>query len=406
MQINPTKTVNELISVLAFIADIAENKKTYHAWRVAILSSQLAKNKVSPQDLKNIFYASILHDIGAVGLPNHIIHYLQRNDKITHNILLSHPIIGAQLVSNIPQMTPAAKLIIDHHEWINGKGYPRGKKEKSIPWGSQVIRLADSIDIALQTNRFKRLIELKDKMLFNVSCEYSKKLFGRALNILKKDRFFYKILKRSKIPSIFREIKDYVGPIHIPPKIDAIGTTLEVLAQIIDMKHPYASGHSLRVSRYAMAIALAMNLDHDEITRIKWAGLIHDVGKFSIPRNIMDKPTKLTKKEFQEVKKHAQITQDIINLIPTLKELIPIAAAHHEYFDGSGYLKGLKQYEIPLGARILVVCDAFDAMISNRPYRKPLTPQGACREIRKFSGKQFDPGIVKQALPLFMHLGL
>jgi len=406
MKINPAETVNELITGLTYIIDIEEKKRNYHAWRVAILSASFAKNILSLQKLKELFYASLLHDIGGVGLFRHIIHYLKSNDKASRDILLSHPIIGAQLVSNIPRMATVAKLILDHHEWINGKGYPRAKLQKYIPWGSQVIRISDSIDIALQSSHHLKLKELQNKMSLTVNKEYSKGLFSRTFTILKRNRFFYKISQRRNIPTLFEEIKNAVGYIYIPLRIDAIGTTLEVVAQIIDMKHPYASGHSLRVSRYAMAYALAMNLKHDEITHIKWAGLIHDIGKLSVPRRILDKPTALTQKEFQEVKKHALFGQKIMEMIPSLKELTPVVTSHHEYFDGSGYPSGLKGKKIPWGARLLATCDAFDAMTSNRPYRKPLTPEATCREIEKNSGTQFDPEIVKQILPLFKNLGL
>jgi HD-GYP domain-containing protein (c-di-GMP phosphodiesterase class II) len=208
------------------------------------------------------------------------------------------------------------------------------------------------------------------------------------------------------VPEIFKDMQNKIGPIHIPPKIDAIGTTLEVVSQIIDMKHPYSSGHSLRVSRYAIAIALVMNLSHDEITRIKWAGLIHDIGKLYVSRRILSKRSNLTSGEYKKVKEHAHFTREITSMIPSLKDIVPIASSHHEYFDGSGYPLGLKNGQIPLGARILCICDAFDAMTSNRPYRNPLTPEATCREIARLSGKQFDPDIAKLALPLFKNLGL
>ncbi|MDD5154901.1 MAG: HD-GYP domain-containing protein [Candidatus Omnitrophica bacterium] len=208
------------------------------------------------------------------------------------------------------------------------------------------------------------------------------------------------------MPEIFRDTQKTIGPIHIPPKIDAVGTALEVISQIIDMKHPYSSGHSLRVSRYAIAIALAMNLSHDEITLIKWAGLIHDIGKLNVSRRILGKRSTLTSGEFKKVREHAHFTEEITSMIPSLKDLVPIASSHHEYFDGSGYPQGLKDGQIPLGARILCICDAFDAMTSNRPYRNPLTPEDACREIIRSSGKQFDPDIVKISIPLLKNLGL
>lgn len=406
MKIEPTKTVHELINIITYITDIEENKKIYHSWRVAVLCARFAPPVATPKKLKTVFYAGLLHDIGGVGFPYHIIHYLKRDDKASRDILLSHPIIGAQLVASLPQMSDAAKLILDHHEWINGRGYPRAKSGKSIPQGAQIIRIADSVDLLLQGGRVKTLGDLKKRMSARVDQEYSQALFSKAMRILDKKRFFQKLRLRSFVPQLFRDARSKVGPIHIPQRIDAIGTTLEVVSQIIDMKHPYSSGHSLRVSRYAMAIALAMNLSHDHITLIKWAGLIHDIGKLNVSRRILGKRAKLTPYEYGKVKEHAHFTESILSMVPTLKEIIPVASGHHEYFDGSGYPLGLKGEEITLGARILAICDAFDAMTSNRPYRNPLTPEVACKEIMRMSGRQFDPQIAKLSIPLFKNLGL
>jgi len=406
MNLNPTKTIHELITTLAYVNDMDENKKVYHTHRVSILSALIAKNRVSRQKLKEIFYAAVLHDVGGVGFPHHIIHYLKRNDKNSKNILLSHPIIGAQLVSAIPRMTGAAKLILDHHEWVNGSGYPRGKTERYIPGGAQIIRIADAIDIAIQMNRFPTLDKLKEYLSQNINKEYTLELFNAAIKVLGENKLFYNLYDVNNVPAIFKEVGDSVGPIKINSRIDAIGVTLETLAQVIDMKHPYTAGHSERVCRYAVDIALAMNLKHNEITKIKWAGLIHDIGKLRVPRVILDKKTHLSHRELNRVRKHAQFTREIISMVSTLREIAPIAAMHHEHFDGTGYPLGLKGEEIPLGARILNVCDAFDAMTSNRPYRKSMSGLAACRELEKNAGTQFDPAIVKETIPLFKNLGL
>lgn len=403
---NPTITVNEILKALTYVADIHGNKKLFHSWRVAILSARLAKNITNSRILKEIFYAGLLHDIGGVGFPFHILHYLKKEGNNNQNILLSHPIIGAQLVSNIPMMTEVAKLIIDHHEWVDGRGYPRAKLKDQIPLGSQVIRISDAVDIILQARPKCILKELKGRVSLNIGREYTKEMFKRAFDTLGEPKFFSRLTSESSVTALFEETQNKVGFINIPQKIDAIGTTLEVVAQIIDMRHPYTSGHSLRVSRYAMACALAMNLPHDEVTRIKWAGLIHDIGKIVISRKILEKPVNLTQEEFHKVKKHAVFTKRILGMITSLKELTPIAVNHHEYYDGSGYPQGLKGKEIPEGARIMVICDAFDAMTSNRPYRKPFTPNEACEEIEKQAGRQFDPEIVKKTIPIFKNLGL
>ncbi|MFH1413364.1 MAG: HD domain-containing phosphohydrolase [Candidatus Omnitrophota bacterium] len=400
---NPTNTIDELITAISYIIDIENDKNYYHAWRVAILASNFAKYNTK-QELKDIFYASLLHDIGAIGLTKHIIHFLEKESRLKQNALLSHPIIGAQQVSIIPNFNPSAKLILDHHEWFNGMGYPRGRLVSNILYGSQLIRIADYIDILLRsTHNLKNIIREINK---NTGKQFSKKVSNLAIKIIKKEGFLRNISDHNRIPLIFYNLKSKVGKIIIKKGVDAVGTTLEVLAQIIDMKHPFTAGHSLRVSRYALAIALSMKLDHDQTTSIKWAGLLHDIGKITTPRSILEKTTPLTSAEFIKIKQHPIVTQKIMDMIPSLAEIVPSAVGHHEYYDGSGYPFGLKGDQSPLGARILTVCDAFDAMTSNRPYREPLNCKAACREIRRNSGKQFDPGIVKYALPIFKNLGL
>ena len=406
MKIETTKTVNELIDIITYVTDVEEERKIYHSWKVAILSARLALGLCDPKTAKSVFYAGLLHDIGGVGFPYHIIHYLMRSDRTSQSILLSHPIVGAQLVSSIPQMSNSAKLILDHHEWINGKGYPRAKSGRSIPIGSQIIRIADSIDVLIQADAARDMKGLKKRMSERAGFEYSKDLYKYAMGFLNKDRLFERIRLQKNIPGLFSDTRESVGPIHIPHKIDAVGTTLEVVSQIIDMKHPYSSGHSLRVSRYAMALSLAMNLGHDDITLIKWAGLIHDIGKLNVSRRILAKRAKLTASEYKKIKAHAHFTEEILNLVPTLKDIVAIASSHHERYDGSGYPAGIKGEQIPMGARILGICDAFDAMTSNRPYRNPLTPEAACKELIRVAGKQFDPVLVKIAIPLFKNLGL
>jgi HD-GYP domain-containing protein (c-di-GMP phosphodiesterase class II) len=407
MKIKPGRIIEELITAITFVTDVEGDKRFYHAWRVATIATRLAEVKAFKiNKIKNIFYAALLHDIGAVGLPHHILYYLERPDRANYNTILSHPIIGSQLTWLIPTMDEPAKLILDHHEWFSGEGYPRGKITTEIPLGSQIIRIADFIDIKLQNRRYQNLKILTNKINEAAGKEFSRELAKVTMNTLKKKRFFHHIAKKKNIPKLFYETKSNINGINIKKGVDAIGLTLEVIAQIIDMKHPYSAGHSLRVSRYAMAIALAMNLSHDEITMIKWAGLLHDIGKVTVSRKILDKSTSLTKGEFKEVSKHPKITEDIMGLIPSLKEITPIAANHHEYFNGSGYPNGLKENEIPFEARILCICDCFDAMTSNRPYRHPLTPQMACREIQKLSGIQFDPKIVKEAIPILRNLSV
>lgn len=178
-------------------------------------------------------------------------------------------------------------------------------------------------------------------------------------------------------------------------------STIEVLATAIDAKDPYTQGHSRRVTQYSVAIAEEMNLTTKEIENIRYAGLLHDVGKIGIKDSIIRKPGRLTDEEYAIIKMHPAIGAKILRPVDFLADKIPGVLHHHEYFDGRGYPDHLTGQTIPLAGRIICVADAFDAMTTNRPYRKGLSVNTAVGELKKFSGKQFDPECVEAFLKAF-----
>ncbi|ADG83348.1 HD-GYP domain-containing protein [Thermincola potens] len=171
--------------------------------------------------------------------------------------------------------------------------------------------------------------------------------------------------------------------------------TIQALAAAIDAKDPYTKGHSERVTNYAVAVARELKLPEKDIRNIFYAAILHDIGKIGISEIILKKPGPLTSAEFKEIKKHPEIGATILSSVPFLEEVIPIVLYHHEYYDGGGYPAGLKGEEIPLGARIISVVDAFDAITTDRPYRKGYSKQSALADIVKGSGIQFDPKIIE-----------
>lgn len=176
---------------------------------------------------------------------------------------------------------------------------------------------------------------------------------------------------------------------------------IKSLSSTIDAKDPYTYGHSERVAKMALVIAEEMHLSFKEKEVIYLAGLLHDIGKIGIPEEILHKPTSLNEKEYAEIKKHPTISAQIISTIKQMKEVIPSILYHHERFAGGGYPNGLKGNEIPLGGRILAIADAFDAMLSDRPYRKKLNFDMAIEEIKKYSNIQFDPEVVNAFMSAF-----
>ena len=170
--------------------------------------------------------------------------------------------------------------------------------------------------------------------------------------------------------------------------------TLEALGNALDLKDAETEGHSKRVTAYTIVIARAMNLDPAEVKVIARGAFLHDIGKMAIPDAILTKPGKLTAAEQAVMREHCLRGYTMLKKIPFLEQAAEIVFSHQEHYDGSGYSRGLKGKEIPIGARIFAIADTLDAITSDRPYRKAKSFAEARREIERCSGTQFDPAIV------------
>jgi putative nucleotidyltransferase with HDIG domain len=170
--------------------------------------------------------------------------------------------------------------------------------------------------------------------------------------------------------------------------------TIRALAAAIDAKDPYTRGHSERVARISVSIARALRLPEREVQAVEVASLLHDVGKIATDRTVLTKVSALTRSETRELQRHPRTSYDILSEIRfPYPDVAILARHHHERLDGSGYPDGKRDREIPFGARIIAVADAFDAMVSDRPYRASLPLVHALREIRADVDRQFDPTV-------------
>ena len=191
--------------------------------------------------------------------------------------------------------------------------------------------------------------------------------------------FYNQILSREKLEKTYIEI------------VTALVTAIEI-------KDKYTQGHAKRVRDYSISIAEAMQLPKDEIAKIDLSALLHDIGKIGIPKEILNKESGLDNNEFSIIKEHTEYSRRIIQNISDFAEIARIIYSHHENFDGSGYPQGLKDYEIPLAAKIIQIADAYDAMTSTRSYREAMNFRKAIRIIRKQEGSQFNPEIAEIAI--------
>ena len=177
--------------------------------------------------------------------------------------------------------------------------------------------------------------------------------------------------------------------------VDGYKGTIRALAAAIDAKDHYTRGHSQRVTELTLSGAISLNMSHEELEVLEYAGILHDIGKIGIPDNILSKPGPLTHEEFDIIRQHPRLSANIIKDIPFLEEARKLALHHHERYDGTGYPDGLIGNSIPLGARLLAVADSFDSMTSDRAYRVAISTEDALNELYKHCGTQFCPVAVE-----------
>lgn len=173
---------------------------------------------------------------------------------------------------------------------------------------------------------------------------------------------------------------------------------IECIVSALDAKDPYTAGHSQRVSDMALALSALLGLPRSEVEKIHIAAHLHDIGKIGVPDAVLNKPDGLSDEEWEAMKKHPKIGADILSKSRHLNELKDIVLHHHERYDGKGYPAGLKGKEIPVGARIIAICDSIDAMTSDRGYRSAYSLDHCYEEIKKNLGQMYDPDIGTLAL--------
>lgn len=178
--------------------------------------------------------------------------------------------------------------------------------------------------------------------------------------------------------------------------------TVLALAKLMESRDAYVAGHSRKVTEVAVRLARKLNCSYSEVQSIRWAALLHDIGKVGISDEILNKEGRLNEEEWAIIRRHPKTGADIVRMGSSLDYVASLIQAHHERYDGSGYPYGLARESIPFGARILAVADAYSAMTDDRPYRPACTLEQAAAELQRCSGKQFDPKVVEAFIALYI----
>jgi HD-GYP domain-containing protein (c-di-GMP phosphodiesterase class II) len=181
--------------------------------------------------------------------------------------------------------------------------------------------------------------------------------------------------------------------------------TMEALVSALEARDPYTEAHAGRITELAMALSVAMQLSGEHRRAVKLGSILHDVGKIGIPDAILRKPGELTDEEWQVMRTHAIVGEKMLRGVDFLGPALPVIRHHHERWDGTGYPDGIRGGDIPIGARIVAVCDSFDAMTSDRPYRRAMPIQDAFGELLSCAGTQFDPKCAALLVDVVSHMG-
>lgn len=362
---------NDIIEDVTNI-NYSEHKLKNHSQRTAYIAMEVGKKlNLSKESKRELYVAALLHDIGASNFFT--------MSHSSEEFIKKHCIIGAEITKNFPSLNFVSEIIMYHHENWNGSGAMK-IKGKDIPKQSQIIRIADITDLLFKEKLpwYKQKEEIIKWINGNRGIIFSNEITDVFLKLSQKDTFWLNLANINYINYIlddlspnfnrFLTLKDFVEISNI-------------FSSIIDNKSKFTAQHSKAISNLSYSVSKYLNYSEEKCTKMKIAGLLHDIGKIAVPSFILDKPTSLTDDEFSIIKSHAYYTKIILDNIGGINDISEWASNHHEKLNGTGYPRCLKDNDISEESRILAVCDIYQALIENRPYRKGLTQKHAFKII-------------------------
>jgi HD-GYP domain-containing protein (c-di-GMP phosphodiesterase class II) len=419
MPAGPTAVLlSEVIGALSYALDLTEGEPPGHAVRSCLIGMRLAKElRLDAQARSDLFYALLLKDAGCTANSARMAalfgaddHEAKRSAKridwsrrfpaflwsvrtvapqestkvrldrllaikdegeVTRSLMQARCDRGAEIARRLGLSEATAEAIRTLDEHWDGHGQPRWLVGEQIPLFGRILCLAQTVEI------FYTAGGVGDA--YAVATRRSGRWFDpdlvEALHAFRDDHEFWASLQE---PDLTRwEPEDQVLTVDADREIQ-IATAF---AGIVDAKSPWTYFHSDRTSLIATNVGAALGLDADDLADLRRVGLLHDIGKLAVSNRILDKPGPLTDAEYERVKEHPLFTQWVLERVPCFEALAPLASAHHERLDGSGYPRGLTAYELTLPMRVLAIADVYEALTAERPYRPALAEDEALEII-------------------------
>lgn len=364
-----------LIKALSLALEMSAGGLSRHHWRTAMIASRLAEYiGIEEQQRHVLVYAALLHDLGAASSWEEK-HRLRLH---VHDNIHAHAEAGYELLVDSAQLSVLAEPIRHHHDTWDGHINPSGLSGKDIPLFGRIINLADRLEVLIRDDVY--IIDQQPDILAALR-KFSGTTFDpdlvKALHELaRQESFWLDLTNTHYYLNFFKSIDDF-GRIRF--QLQDIINIGEIFATIIDRTSKFTGAHSRSVAAVSAYLAQAKGYSPAEVKVMRIAGLFHDLGKLAIPNEILEKPGKLTDREFAIIKQHPYYTYRILEQIDSFQLIAEWAAYHHETLDGSGYPFRVGENSLKLGSRIIAVADVFTALTEHRPYRHPL----ALAEVEK-----------------------
>lgn len=385
-----------LIKALSMALELAVNGMSKHHWRTAVIAKHIsAKLKMEGKAQQNLLYAALLHDIGAASDWDER-RKLKDVKLFKGNGVYQHAENGYLLLKESDRFAELALPIRYHHDKWSG-GNPSGLSGKEIPLAARVIHLADRIEVLLkeQDGFFAQSEHIIEHIVKRSGADFDPAIVEAFKQCAEAEGFWLDLLNPGYYDRFFQEL-DIYGAVNY--SLHDIINIAEIFATIIDRTSAFTANHSRSVANMAAFIARLRGFSSTEVKNMQIAGLLHDLGKLSIPNSLLEKPGALTKEEVAIIRQHTYYTYRILEQIDHFETIKEWAAYHHECLDGSGYPFRLKEEAIPLGSRIVAVADVFVALTEDRPYRESLPEERVKAIMSSMVSKHKLDGIVADLL--------
>ena len=386
-------SILDLVEGLAMSMDLVSPAISNHHRRVAYISWQIAQELDLPdQEKTDLVLAAMLHDCGALSLPNRKLNLLFETNETEGFSLSKHAEVGYYLLRKFGPFSKVALIVRYHHHPWQSNG---DQLSEAIPSGASILHLADRLDVLIKKSSNKHnILYRRDDIIHEIKREtgsqFNPEFVAALANLAHKESFWLDIVNISMSNTHSSYLK--IGSENL--NCDNVLEMTELFSHIIDFRSHFTASHSSAVSVLSGSLARLAGFSEDECLMMKIGGNLHDLGKLAIPLEILEKPGKLTREQFNVIKSHTYYTFKILSKFRDMDCIRRWAAYHHERIDGEGYPFKIAGEMLDRGSRIVAVADVYTALRENRPYRQEMAIENSVAILQKMSGQALDGDIV------------